>query len=69
VGIIVLDLKLNKKGKEVGEGIHSYQTNEHLIMRKLRIGIIGTGVGLRTHYPGFSSTNAVRFGIYSSTSS
>lgn len=28
---------------------------------KLRIGIIGTGVGLRTHYPGFKRTNGVEF--------
>lgn len=28
---------------------------------KLRIGIIGTGVGLRTHYPGFKRTNKVEF--------
>lgn len=28
---------------------------------KLKIGIIGTGVGLRTHYPGFKKTNQVEF--------
>ncbi len=28
---------------------------------KLRVGIIGTGVGLRTHYPGFKRTNSVEF--------
>lgn len=28
---------------------------------KLKIGIIGTGVGLRTHYPGFLKTNNVEF--------
>jgi len=28
---------------------------------KLRIGIIGTGVGLRTHYPGFKKTDEIEF--------
>src|ERR1700722_7856429 len=35
--------------------------NQANMQKKLKIGIIGTGVGLRSHYPGFNSTGQVEF--------